>query len=237
MIFVMHELIFYFFIAIASGVPTLFLLLLVYLMPKQAKRLLKARILKRGTLIVGRQNATLDIVVPKMDATGILEAGKHERYLPPSSMNPVVTKRYFWANTGIPVFVADGRKAIYTSPETLTAIEVAEAKKKDELPEAIKTWAEQQKVTVTVQSRKKEDEEPTFRKKVTKLIYVNIAKLKEYFADAIDIDAEDVLYDKAFEEGRRSAGNQYMKMAIPIIAILGMLIVVLALIFVGGGMI
>jgi len=183
-----------------------FIILMVFLIvliksPPQAKAFMKAKFLKRGTLVLSSEDGTLDVVAPKVNKTGHQEVSKGEVYQPLKGTNPVISDRFFWRKTGIPVFVAAGRKAVYTSPQALTAIKVVEGDKKA-LPKHIREWAEKTKIPIETTS--KEGEKTV---EMRSLLKVNPNQLKDYLDNAIDIDAENILYDQAFNEGYESAGK------------------------------
>lgn len=217
-----------------AGVVLAILGIILIKSPKQAKTLIKAWLRKRGTIVVSRGNNLLDIVAPKITKTGHLEVSKHEIYGPLGGHNPIITTPYFWAKTGIPVVIADGRKAIYASPDTLSAIHAVEAKLKGhEIPEGVKQWADQLKITERLQELvypKGEDGKPdktkeplgiAIKERVVKLMSMSIRRLRDYFEDAIDVDAEDVLYDMAFQDGVDSAGKQWLMKGLTVLLALG----------------
>lgn len=189
------------------AMPTFIILMINALLwrkaPKQARTLLKAALLKRNTIVVADEDGTLDVRAPKMTATGHLEVSKSEIYNPLKSGNPIITNKTFWKGSGIPVHMGAGRKAAYTSPESLKAISIAEATK-DKLPEEWKQYAEEHNLEIVAKKNKKGEVTKT---KTIDLLSLTPLKLKQYFDNAIDVDAEDVLYDKAFQEGVKAAGK------------------------------
>ncbi|MCK4387115.1 MAG: hypothetical protein KAV41_03500 [Candidatus Pacebacteria bacterium] len=195
-------------------------IVILYKSPKQVKTFIKAWLRKRDTIVVARGDQTLDIVAPEITKTGHLRVSSKEIYNPLASHNPITTKKYFWRKTGIPAFVADARKVIYTSFDTLTAIEVVERlANKLNVPVAVKEWAEKLKVDIT--SKKLIVDEKTgqplaVKKTISRhaLLKLSPAKLKEYFAGAVDHDAQTVLYDMAVQEGMEMAGKQYLKIGL-----------------------
>jgi len=197
------ELMLYLFIFLPAFIILVIFVLIIIKSPPQAKTFIKAKFLKRSTLVLSGEDGSLDIVAPKINKTGHLEVSKGEVYQPLKGTNPVVSDRFFWRKTGIPVFVSAGRKAVYTSPRLLTAIETVEREKN--IPEHIKKWAEQTKIPITQLVQK--DGKDVAETKMEKLFCMNPQKLKDYVGEAVDVDAETLLYDQAYQEGYEAAGK------------------------------
>jgi len=198
------ELLLYLFIFLPAFIILMVFLLVLLKAPPQAKTFMKAKFLKRNTLVLSGEDGSLDIVAPKINKTGSLEVSKGEVYQPLKGTNPIISDRFFWRKTGIPAFLSAGRKAIYASPKLLEAIEVVE-RDKAEIPEHIKKWAEQTKIPI--ETLVKEGDKNVKKTTLQKLFTMNVNKLKNYLEGAIDIDAEKLLYKQAFQEGYESAGK------------------------------
>jgi len=193
--------------------------------PKQVRTMIKAWIRKRMTHIVITASGTLDLLAGKMDKTGDIEIGKGEYYLPAKKTdNPSSGTRYFWKNTGIPVSVGDGRKAVHLSLDTLVDGSAAKVKVKDrekEIPEAVRIYLKNKGFDLTAKPPERKGKKRKIADAVkTMLMPLNMSVLKELLTNVMDVDAVHIIWDKAFNRGFKAAGKQYFAKGFAVMMVL-----------------
>jgi len=187
--------------------------------------MIKAWLRKRATHIVITATGTLDLLVGKMDKTGDLEIGKGEYHLPAKKIgNPGLGTRYFWKNTGIPVSLGDGRKAVHLSPDVAVAATVANidaAKREKMVPKAVQDYLKDQGYDIIAsQEKRKKGKKQKIVEAVGQLMPLNMNALKELLKEVMDVDAVHIIWDKAYMRGLKAAGKQYFAKALAVMMIL-----------------
>jgi len=230
---VIDEMLLYFLLIMPSSFILIIFMLILLKAPKQVRTMIKAWIRKRATHIVITASGTIDLLVGKVDKTGNIEVGKGEYYLPTKKEgNPGLETRHFWANTGIPVSLGDGRKAVHLSPDLLTAATVAEMKVKDrkKLPKPVVDYLKSKGYDPDKLPEERGKKKKRLVKKLRELLPLNMGALKELLKGVMDLDAVHIIWDKAYLRGFKAAGKQYFAKALAVMMILmGFGVVIFAL--------
>lgn len=221
---VMDEMLLYFLLIMPSTFILIIFMMILLKAPKQVRTMIKAWLRKRMTHIVITASGTLDLLAGKMDKTGDIEIGKAEYYLPAKKTgNPGLGTVYFWKNTGIPVSVGDGRKAVHLSPDVLVAGSVAEVKvedRKDEIPEAVRDYLKDKGFDLTAKPEKKGKKRKIVDAVKNVFMPLNMSVLKELLTNVMDVDAVHIIWDKAFNRGFKAAGKQYFAKGFAVMLVL-----------------
>ena len=229
----MDEILLYILIIVPAFCVSLIFIIILAKMGPQARRLGKAHLLKRATAVVVNEAGQVVIEVGKILSSGHLKVAANRAYELLHTGNPTLNKKCHWKGGGVPLFIADARKAVAVSPEALVAAEIVEMKEHGvTVPKKYEDWAKKINVAIPVKYRKKSTKDKivtTLRS--FKLLALNPLKLSSYLNGALDMDAQDVLMDKQFQAGIKAAGKQYMKMGLVIglcvivgLAILGIML-------------
>lgn len=204
----------------------------------QARRLGKAHMFKRATALAVNEAGQATIEVGKIESSGHLKVSANRAYELLHTGNPTLNKKCHWKGGGVPLFVADARKAVAVSPEVLVAAEVVEMKKCGvTVPKKYEEWAKNVNVTIPVENKKKSTKDKIVTKLRTySLLALSPLKLSSYLNEALDMDAQDVLMDKQYQAGFRAAGKQYMKMGLVIgLCVIVGLVMLGVMVLAGGG--
>jgi hypothetical protein len=149
---------------------------------------------------------------------------QREIFVTPRINNPFVSKRFVLQGIRRSIFFNYAGKTALVNPETLAAIEVAETKDKDELPEPVRKWAESQGIELRV---KKKDNPRKSEKKTFTLFALDPRTLRHYFDIHYDESQIDVLLEQSredgFQEGKGGKGIGKM-------VIVGFLVIVVVLV-------
>jgi hypothetical protein len=220
-------------------------LILFMKMGPQARKLGKANMLKRATLIVGSETGAIDIKVGKHVSSGHIEVAKTECYeILQTKETPELNRKYFWKGTGIPVTIGVTRKSVVVSPSVLIAASLCDnTTAKKNLPKEFKEWADNVGVTIPTEVEESDESEGAEKgktKKVTKRVYTKLLELEPlmllwYLRESMDSDAQDVLLDMKYQQGLKDAGKQWMKLGLAIGVCLIIGLSIFGVILVSGG--
>lgn len=185
-----------------------------------------------------------ELIVARHLGEGIYLAGKNKYgkrriFVIPRISNPFITKRFILKGIRRPIFHHYAGKTAIVNAETLAAIEVTETEKKEEIPPAVKKWAEEHHVTLPVTTVKLPSDDVMAQPQVTTkeqkipLFNLDPRQLRYYFAEHYDESQYDVLLERARQEGYMEGrgGSAVMGkwiLVIIIIAIVGVLILFVA---------
>jgi len=231
----------YIFLVLFLAAGAVVMLVLDFLLsPRQVWAFRKAKLAKRPLVMVTSQTGVVDFKTPKAHPEGQLELSKNDIKMVPRDSNPIAATSFHIKGTGIPYYETFEGSTVAVNPAMAAAMQVADTPptERDKLPDSIKEWAKNNEipiervedVTVDVGEGSKKYEVPV--KENQKLFTLDIRKITKFFPGALTRSQYDVLLEKREELGRKKAGSQYAKMALPIMGILG--VVIIAVIILGG---
>ena len=226
----LEEFLMYVFSAFGGGALLSFIFY-VFTSTRQSKTLWKANLLRRATDVDISQDGVVDIhMVKRRPDLEALQFGRFDYKWLPKGDNPVISKPFFWAKSGMGVFLSASEGTTAVSPETAVAIEAVE--QKEEVPDNIKKWLKNHSIDLPKIPKPPAEKtrEPLKTKKI-KLFLVDPRKLKEYFRYTRPPDQARRAMKEHEMIGEEKAGKQWGKAAlalIPIIIIMTFCVVIIA---------